>query len=48
MPRSRPAAEESGDEPAEEQQTAWEPSITMSREEIEEYRAKLRAQYHEP
>ncbi|RDI68173.1 hypothetical protein [Nocardia pseudobrasiliensis] len=48
MPRSRAAAEDAGGEPPEQSRDVQESPIAMSHEEIEEYRAKLRARYHEP
>ncbi len=48
MPPSRAAAEDAGGEPPEQPRDEQESPITMSHAEIEEYRAKLRARYHEP
>lgn len=48
MAQSRTRAKVPDDEPVEQPPVAPDSPITMSREEIEDYRAKLRAKYHEP
>lgn len=48
MTQRRTRAEEADAQPAEPPIAPPDSPITMSREEIEEYRAKLRARYHEP
>ncbi|MBF6328330.1 hypothetical protein [Nocardia transvalensis] len=48
MTSRRARTDDPDNDPVEQPPTDPETPITMSHEEIEEYRAKLRAKYHEP